>query len=236
MAAAAVACLAVGVAFVLRSDRVAEFDYATAKGKTQTVTLADGTILALNNATRIHVRLSRARRAVTLAEGEVALTVTHDARRPLTLTAGDLTASDLGTQFDVLRHDGLVRVAVKEGMVGLSLAASQPGSHTLTLRPGEGAQHREGSLGFSSAGANPDTAYAWQGGHLVYKNQPLSDVVNDLNRYFDKPLVVDEQTGKMGVTAVFALDSEASVVRSLQSFLPIKATTTNDAIVLHESH
>jgi transmembrane sensor len=236
LAAAAAVCAAVGLAFVLSAGRVTEFDYATAKGKTRTVNLADGTILALNSATHVHVRLSRAQRAVTLAEGEVALTVTHDARRPLVLTAGDLVASDLGTQFDVLRHGGLIRVAVKDGVVGLSMAAGPSAAAPLTLKAGEGVQHREGSLGFSGVAVDPNSAYAWQSGRVVYKNQPLSEVASDLSRYFDKPIVVDEQTGKMGVTAVFTLDSEASVVRSLQSFLPIEATTTGDAIVLRANH
>ena len=55
--------------------------------------------------------------ALVLDRGELALKVTHDTTRPLTLTAGDARITDLGTEFNVRRDDGAVAVTVREGEV-----------------------------------------------------------------------------------------------------------------------
>ncbi len=198
--------------------------YTTAKGQRQTVTLADGSQLMLNTDTQVSVRLGAHSRDLVLDHGEVALKVTHDAARPLMLTAGDQHVTDLGTEFDVLRHAGAIKVAVREGEVSL-----EDGQ---TLRAGDTSLHREGMAGNEVGHTAADEAFAWQTAHAIYRDQPLSVVVGDLNRYFDKPLVVDADSGKLRLTAILTLDSETSVVARLQDFLPLAAKPTDKGIYL----
>ncbi len=201
--------------------------YQTARGERKTVTLADGSVLMLNTGTQVSVRLGRFGRQVTLDHGEVALKVTHDAARPLTLLAGDTRVTDIGTDFDVLRDGGTVKVAVREGEVALGT-----GEH---LHAGDLSLHNEGATGSTVTRTNLDEAFAWQTAHAIYRNQPLSVVVRDLNRYFDKPLVVDEDSGKLRLTAILTLDSETSVVGRLQAFLPLDARATENGVLLTRS-
>jgi len=201
--------------------------YETHKGQRRTVALADGSALQLNTDTRVSVRVSAHARKLVLERGELALKVTHDASRPLTLTAGDATVTDLGTEFDVRRDPDGVAVAVREGEVSLG-----DGNSSTTLRQGDMAVHRAGASGAVVSQGHADEAFAWQTAHAIYHDQPLSVVVKDLNRYFDKPIVVDDQAGKLRLSAILTLDSEPLVVRRLQSYLPVQAKTTDGGIYL----
>ncbi|MEI9904221.1 MAG: FecR domain-containing protein [Asticcacaulis sp.] len=124
--------------------------YQTAKGERRQVALADGSVLMLNTDTKVSVQMGAHDRKLTLDHGEVALKVTHDAARPLTLTAGDTTIRDLGTEFDVLRDAGSVKVAVREGEVSLG--------HGQTLRAGDMSLHQEGRAGNDVSRVDADEA------------------------------------------------------------------------------
>ena len=52
---------------------------------------------------------------------------------------------------------------------------------------------------------------------------------------FDKPIVVDDEAGKLRLTAILTLDSERAVVGRLEQFLPLDATATDKAIVLRRA-
>jgi len=208
--------------------------YETATGQTREVALADGTKLHLNTATRLEVRYSGKRRDIVLDRGEVALDVVHDADRPLNVHAGDAVLRDVGTVFDVLRHDGAVTVTVRSGAVAMLRAgetAKVPAADRV-LHAGDQAVIDEATGQAQRSRVMVGPGFDWQRGQAVYRNRSLAYVVSDLNRYFDKPIEVDAETGKLNVTAVLTLDSEASVVRHLQDFLPVEAAESDKAIIL----
>lgn len=227
IAAALVAAIAIPM-FALKGAPVAV--YETHKGQRQTVALADGSTLQLNTDTRVSVQLSGHGRTMVLDRGELALKVTHDANRPLTLTAGDAKITDLGTEFNVRRDADTVAVTVREGEVALADSAT-----STTLQRGDSAVHQTGATGAAVSHGDSDQAFAWQTAHAIYRDQPLAVVVKDLNRYFDKPIVVDDQAGKLRLNAILTLDSEPLVVRRLQSYLPVQATTTDSGVYLSVS-
>lgn len=230
LAGAVAAGLVVAAVLLRVVEKPVVQSYATAKGQRQQVTLSDGTVIALNTDTRLLVRYTHGQRSVILDQGEAALSVIHDVHRPFTVTAGGVRMTDLGTEFDVRRDGASVRVAVKSGTV--SLEPAQPGGQSTTLAAGQTAVQREDASSADRVTADAVEAFAWQNGHAIYHDEPLSAVVKDLNRYFGKPIVVDEETGRLPVTAVITLDSERAVVRRLEDFLSLKATETDSAVVL----
>jgi transmembrane sensor len=229
---AVAACLAAALVLpqlAARPDPVAV--YQTVKGQRQTVALSDGTELRLNTDTKVSVQIGKAGRKLTLDHGEIALKVVHDEKRPFTLDSGDLRLTDIGTEFNVLRGDSDTRVTVREGSVMLKPITAtdiQP----VVLRSGDLGVHRDGNFASTVNKVNADEAFAWQTAHAVYRNQPLSVVVKDLNRYFATPITVDKDAGQMRLNAVLTLDSESSVVGRLQDYLPLDAKTTAQGIVL----
>lgn len=204
--------------------------YATAKGQRQSVTLADGSVLMLNTNTRVSVQMAGDRRAVVLEQGELALRVVHDEKRPFTVDTGDVRLTDIGTEFNVLRQPAAVRVTVREGAV--SLAPKAAGAAVMMLKAGDTGIHSDGAFVSRMSRGDTQTAFAWQTSHAIYRDLALSDVVADLNRYYDKPIIVDDATGKLRLTAILTLDSESSVVGRLEDFLSLEARETPQGIVL----
>ena len=229
-AVAATMVAAVCLPWLMKPQDAPAVTYATAKGQKQSVTLADGSVLMLNTDTRVSVRMDRGQRAAVLERGELALRVVHDEARPFTVDAGDVRMTDIGTEFNVLRQPAAVRVTVREGAV--SLAPRAAGAGALTLRAGDTGVHSDGAATTRMSHGDTQTAFAWQTSHAIYRDQALSDVVADLNRYYDKPIIVDDATGRLRLTAILTLDSESSVVGRLEDFLSLDARETPQGIVL----
>lgn len=225
--AASIAAIA-GVSLYMTQPAAIE-TFSTVKGERKTVTLADGTVLMLNTNSQVSVALDRGRRAVTLDRGEVSVDVAAD-KRPFTLDTADVRITDIGTEFNVLNQEDAIHVTVKSGVV--SLKPSAPGSQAMTVRAGQQGVHYRGETVSALKNTDPQQAFAWQTAHAIYRDQPLSLVVKDLNRYFDTPLIVDDETGKLRLTAILTLDSERAVAGRLEQFLSLEAKTTDKGIVL----
>ncbi len=204
--------------------------YATAKGERRDVVLADGTRIALSTDTRLSVVTRPDRRELTLASGEAAFKVVHDPSRPFTVHVGDRVLRDIGTEFDAVRRDGLISVSVREGMVAME--RPDDSRRRVTLGPGSRAEHREGSQEVMVLAANPDDAFAWRSGRLIYRDRPLSEVVDDLNRYGGDQVKTVGPAADLKFTGVLTIDNQAAMVQRLKSLLPNVATSRKDGVIL----
>jgi transmembrane sensor len=203
--------------------------YRTAKGERRDVTLTDGSRLSLNSDTQISVQLGKKSRAVALTSGEVLFDVVHDPAKPFEVAVGDQQIRDIGTEFNVLRRDDQLTVTVLRGAVAVD---NQTTGETAQLAPGDELRHRVGSSQSSQARVNPEEAVAWRSGRLIYRDQPLSDVAADLNRYLPVPISVDAKVGALRFSGVLQLDREDLMVGRLVQLLPVRATSTTASVRL----
>lgn len=227
---AAVAAVAVTFAS-LHPFRPAPTSYVTAHGERRAITLADGTRITLNGGSKISVRLERTRREVTLAQGEAAFEVVHDAGRPFEVQVGDQTLHDLGTEFDVIRSGGLIDVTVRQGLVDVRPA---DGRHGVALGPGSRLRHREGAVDSQVMRVSADDVFAWRSGQLIYRGRSLGDVVADLNRYGDQQVRVEGSAADLRFSGVLAIGDQPAMVRRLTALLPLSASRQDGVITLHE--
>lgn len=204
--------------------------YATAKGERRDVVLADGTRVSLNAGSRLSVVIERDRRELTLASGEAAFQVTHDPARPFTVHVGDRMLRDVGTEFDVLREAGKITVTVREGMVAVMRTADP--SRPLSLGPGSRMEHAEGSPATLVLAANPDDAFAWRSGRLIYRNRPLSEVAADLNRYGEEDVRVEGPAADLRFTGVLTVDNQKAMIQRLTGLLPVAASSREDGVIM----
>lgn len=223
--AAAAAVVAVAVTPRLLSP--AYTDYATQRGETREVALADGSRLTLGSGTTLRVRLGRQQRDVTLVDGEASFDVAHLPDRPFVVAVGAREVRVLGTEFNILSHAGRLAVSVRRGLVAVS--GGQEG--TVKLARGQQLVQAPGAAARTQAVA-PDAAFAWKSGKLVYDRTPLAEVVADLNRYVARPIRVDPSAASVRVSGVLLVDEEAAMVRRLELFAPIVAETTAREVIL----
>jgi transmembrane sensor len=205
--------------------------YETARAQHRHLKLADGTTIDMDAETRLAVRMADNRRQVTLTRGQAIFDVVHDTARPFTVEAGGREIRDVGTQFEVRsRPDGLT-VTVAQGRVEVRPEASAAGQ-TYLLTPGQ-------RLAIGEAGAeavrlvDPQETFSWRSGRLVYRNQPLQDVVADPNREFPQQIDIgDPALARIPITGVIVLDDPTAVATRLSLMLPIKAVPSAQGLTL----
>src|ERR1700693_49456 len=140
-AAAAAAAVLVAVGALLWLSQGSEIQtLATAVGQQRSVTLADGSVIALNTNTIVETDLSRHFRQIYLRKGEAHFQVAHDRSRPFLVHAGDAVVRAVGTEFEVrVLTDQRIDVVVNEGRVEVQATAPPPSSPYQSARPGPAA-------------------------------------------------------------------------------------------------
>lgn len=230
IAASLVATVIVGSTLWSNMSSTQAFD--TARGERRVVELADGSHITLNGDSHLTATLSRRERRVVMADAEAVFDVAKDPSRPFFIQAGDREIRVVGTQFNVLHHDGEVTVTVRRGIVEVR-PAGEPASPPLArLTKGQGLSHREGQTGDRIGPTDPEAAFAWTEGRLVFRGERLADVAATLNRYGPVPIVVSPAAADLPVTAVLNLGAQDDMLRTLATFLPVQSRRSGDSIEL----
>ena len=206
--------------------------YRTAAGELRDIALADGTHIKLNGASSLSVRLGRDARRVEMADAEATFDVVHDPQRPFLITVGDRQVRVVGTEFNISHHAGQTALTVRRGVVEVRPVGSADAPPT-RLVVGQQLRHRDGHTQSSVSAVEPDNAFAWTQGQLIYRDAPLSEVAADLSRHFARPVrAADAATGAMRFTGVLVIDNEDAVLRRLEAFTPVNAEPVRGAVVL----
>jgi transmembrane sensor len=205
--AAGIVLLAIGGAWFILSRHP---DYSTATGERLNTSLPDGTHVELNTQTDLQwLGRGRCDRRVRLLRGEVLFEVHSDPRCPFQVLTGGGSIEVLGTRFDVYRHgDGNEQVSVLDGRVRVrgSLAGSSPWE--VDVGAGE-----QATWGMTAGPPSPrpldnGKATAWREGLLEFQNEPLGQVIGELQRYTSLPIkIADERLFDIHVTGRVELDS-----------------------------
>lgn len=190
--------------------------FRTAVGQRATVTLPDGSVVTLNTDTVVRTRADHDRRLVYLEKGQAFFKVAHDRRHPFVVAAAGRTVTALGTAFDVRVDHGALRVVLVEGKVRVETLVSPPlASAPKGAAPQPAARPQAGQATEMVAGSQlvaPDDAdwrltradvvreTSWTRGQIIFDNQPLGAVVDELNRYSDQKMVVSG--GKLAATPI----------------------------------
>jgi len=233
-AAASVAAVAIGFSLVSGDDAEAE-TYATAPGETRTFLLADGTNMRLNADSKATVRQSRRARRVEMHEGEAAFDVTHDPARPFMIASGDQEIRVVGTEFTLRRRDGKMSLTVRRGVVEVRPLSGGRREPT-RVRAGERLTHHAGQPEVRVAKVEPDMAFAWTQGQLVYRDAPMSEVAADLSRSLGAPVsLADAATQELRFSGVLALDDRIALARRLEAFAPVKVEPQGRGLLIRKA-
>jgi transmembrane sensor len=239
-----VALALLGIALTGRFGNDREAGMITTRiGENRVVRLADGSVITLGGDSRVAVHFHPRERDIDLLQGEAFFKVAHNPQRPFKVAAGRAMVVAVGTQFDVRRDTEQVVVDVVEGRVlvlprssTLPLAllhAFQPRLAAVSVGAGE--QTSVDSVEIAPPTQIPDAgdATSWQSGRLVFRMQPLGDVLQQINRYSSKPIVIgDPAIADMKVTGTVVDGNVAGWVASLQSAMGIEAADEPGRIVL----
>jgi hypothetical protein len=96
-------------------------------------------------------------------------------KRPFLIAVGDRQVRVVGTEFNISHHDGQTALTVRRGIVDVR-PLDQPTAEPTRLFVGQQLRHRDGAPTSTVSSVEPDSAFAWTQGQLVYRDAPLSEV------------------------------------------------------------
>lgn len=195
--------------------------YRTPVGELRVVRLADGTTATLGAATAIETRITQQARQVALTSGAALFDVAADPDRPFSVRAGHMTATAIGTSFDVRNNGGVVRVGVAAGAVRVSYPLRHVSGivSTQTLRAGQqiAATPSEGLREAQSDAAG--AIAAWREQRLVYAGATLSELVADANRYSTRGIEIEQGAAAISRLKV-TVSYDSADIEGMLSTLP----------------
>jgi transmembrane sensor len=166
--------------------------YQTDLGEIRRVPLADGSTAAINTASAVKVDLREKLRLVRVERGEAWFQVAKDPGRPFLVEAGRVRVRAVGTAFSVRLLDNGADVLVTEGVV----AAWADGADGQMVQISAGGRAFIGNNAAiersASEASGVDRALAWRNGKIALVGQPLSEAVDEFNRYNRRKLVIGD--------------------------------------------
>lgn len=222
MAAAAAVLLAIGLheysALMIRWQA----DYVTVVGDIRTIALPDGSSMTLNTDSAVALDFEDGRRQVRLLQGEAFFDVRKDPDHPFRVAAAFSEAEVKGTAFAVRTDEVEDRVLLTRGAVEVS-RLSDPHDSRL-LAPGQMVEATASALSDAVA-VDPARPLAWLDGRIVISDQPLSEALGELRRYFDGVIVIaNRQAGATPVNGTFRLADPEAAIRTLAASAGASAT------------
>lgn len=114
-------------------------------------------------------------------KGEAFFKVTKDTLRPFRVNTGKMEIEVLGTSFDIKAYQGTDPLAILvQGSIQVKDSAT---GKTCILSPGYQAILRNNQL--DTCRINTEEATAWKEGRFVFRDMPLAQLTQELERWFD---------------------------------------------------
>ena len=232
--AAAAAVIVAAVSVVMLGQLQKGKLYYTDVGQQMTFTLPDRSTVQLNTDTELLVRFTDDARNIALRRGEAFFDVAHDSNRPFVVEAGLGSIRALGTGFAVRVDRNVVEVTVTEGVVVLnhesqaSAKSSEPDERADAMpaaKLGQGYRveydRRVGSPGVV-APEELDRDLAWRQGLMIFEDQTLEEVLQEVGRYTETRLIIaDSKLMELRVGGAFRSGDLEALLEFLEKGLDI---------------
>ena len=193
-------------------------DYRTATGEQQAVTLTDRVLITLNTSTSIRKGATgKDAGGIDLLAGEAGIDLSGTVA-PFSVVAGVGRAVAESGRFEVRNLAGRVCVSCIEGALRVEHPA---GVRRLQAR--QQTIYNEISVG-NVASIEPDDVSAWRRGELVFRQTPLAQVVDEINRYRSGRVVLMATSKReLPVSGRFRVAGLDEAILQLQHTFDLKA-------------
>ena len=188
--------------------------FSTGHAERRQILLSDASVVTLAADSRIEVAFAPGERRLRLTAGEALFKVSHNPARPFIVQTRQGEVRAVGTAFDVSVNDAEAEVIVVEGVVRIAVTEGRKADAAESIeklaRKGEHLSFgvNNGSRSSTSfirqaADVDPQTAVAWTRGQLVFRGEPLREVIAKVNRYAKQRIVLtDPAAGAIQVYGV----------------------------------
>jgi transmembrane sensor len=206
-------------------------DYRTGAGQQRRITTEGGVTIELNTRTSVDVRAADDAERIELIAGEASISTVANASRSIVVLAGDGRVTATDATFNMRCNGSSVRVTCIAG----AIQVEQRGRPVSRLLKGQQVVYTDQGL-TSAAEVDPAAVTAWQDGILVFHDEPLGRVIEEINRYWPGRIIVSNAgLGKRLVTARFKLDHLEDAITQIQLVFGANVTRLPGGVVVLSS-
>ncbi len=206
--------------------RSSSLHYATGVGEIRRVPLADGSVAAINTASKIEIRVDAKQRNVKLEAGEAWFQVAKDKQRPFVVDAGRVRVRAVGTAFAVRLRSNGAQVFVTEGVVEAWVEGAE--GHRVRIAAG-GKAFVSNDAAINIAATEPsavDRSLAWRAGKIDLDGNRLDFAVGEFNRYNARKLIIaDPALAGEEFDGIFRVDDPEGFAIAVRDSLGVPVDT-----------
>ncbi|MEO0399548.1 MAG: FecR domain-containing protein [Pseudomonadota bacterium] len=216
--------------------------YATLIGERKSLMLPDGSTVLLNTDSRLEVAFRGDMREIRLLAGEAHFDVAHS-RIPFVVSSRDSMVEAVGTEFSVHLRQSDVEVIVNEGRVriapedcvdtdDLSAETAEMLTPPRFVDAGNAAVFSHDTTAFASLKMdNVDKALSWREGVLVFDDEPLADVIQEVSRYTPYQIVIaDPDIRSRLVGGYFKAEQTMAILTSLEQGFGVRVDEVENGV------
>lgn len=203
------------------------------KGHISKVELPDGSLVWLNSGSEIsYSNFYASRSREVILEGEAYFDVTKNEKLPLTIDCGKLHVRVLGTKFNVSAYpwNKPIEVVLEEGSVEL-IDPSTLASY-YKMRSGERVEFNKDDHELKVGEVNTSRYTSWKEGIINIYDQPLDQLVKQLEMRYNQKFEVDEKVKDFRYTFSIKNEPLEEIIDVMQKITPLKVVQENNIIKL----
>ena len=202
-------------------------DYRTTTGETRQIAAADGVSIDLNTRSSLNVRAQGATRQFELVAGEAAVVVTPDASAPVTILAAGGSVQAADARLNLRCDAGKATVTCDRGTVNVAYAGKSS-----VLRAGQQLSYANGTVD-NPAAVDLVIVMAWREGQLIFRQTPLSQVIDEVNRYrAGRIVLMNDALGRRLVEARIAVARIDDLIVLVREAYGAKVTTLPGGVLV----
>ncbi len=192
--------------------------------------LPDGTQGWLNSGSSIKYESNFEKYRNLSLTGEAWFEVVHNEKKPFVVRTSDLNIQVLGTKFNVTNFadENRTEVVLQEGKVQVT---GNEKDFTAVLKPNEKFSYDHKLQTSTIQTVNAENLSAWKDGLLIFRNEPLSEVLKRIGRWYNVEInLTDVELSKFRYRATFQEEQLEEVIRLLSLTVPIEYSFDNRRI------
>lgn len=218
MFGALAASLVVAVSAGVWTQMPQPYDVMTEPGQREIVALPDGSQITLNGDTSIELDYKKPRYA-RLNRGEALFTVVHNDDDPFIVDTGKMRLVDAGTDFNVVKSDEALDVAVSEGLV-----IYNPGRENVSLPAGKRLYRDISRSRVTISDIAIEQVGIWRTGQLSFTRATLGEVAEALDRNLGVTVTASEAIAARPFSGVIQLkDRDPEDMEPIAALLGVRA-------------
>lgn len=218
-----------------------ETSISTSKGEKVTVTLPDGSKITLNSESKLTYNIkdfNNNQREISF-NGEGYFQIKKNPSAPFNIKANEITVKVLGTTFNFNSYstNNVSNLALEEGIVSFEIPKRNK-QIIITANQKINFNHVNG--GIKVENVNNITDYsAWKQNELIFRDIPLTNVLDKLESIFNKKIIIINYDSKIlsdSFTGTLSSENPHDALRILKENYKFKIIYKNDHIILDFSN